>query len=78
MLLSCMNCFSVVPVFFFCEVVDAAVRSSISDRIASIALPGGIGTLDEVFEILALIQLELIGSELPFPFIFFFLIFYFL
>ena len=47
--------------------MDAAVRSSSSDRIAVVALPGGIGTLDKVFEILALIQLEWIGSELPVP-----------
>jgi predicted Rossmann-fold nucleotide-binding protein len=32
-------------------------------------LPGGIGTLDEVFEIMALIQLERIGSTFPVPFL---------
>ncbi|KAL6999172.1 hypothetical protein U1Q18_000332 [Sarracenia purpurea var. burkii] len=49
--------------------VDAAVRRKRSDRTAVVALPGGIGTLDEVFEILALIQLERMGSELPVPFL---------
>ncbi|CAN6287603.1 unnamed protein product [Urochloa humidicola] len=49
--------------------VDAAVRSSPADRTAVIALPGGIGTLDELFEIMALIQLERIGSALPVPFL---------
>ncbi|CAN6310293.1 unnamed protein product [Urochloa humidicola] len=49
--------------------VDAAVRSSPADRTAVIALPGGIGTLDELFEIMALIQLERIGSALPIPFL---------
>ncbi|KAJ9182579.1 hypothetical protein P3X46_006560 [Hevea brasiliensis] len=49
--------------------VDAAVRNCSSERTAVVALPGGIGTLDEIFEILALMQLERIGSELPVPFI---------
>ncbi|CAN1290639.1 hypothetical protein LINPERPRIM_LOCUS20782 [Linum perenne] len=49
--------------------VDAAVRIKASDRTAVVALPGGIGTLDEMFEILALIQLERIGSEFAVPFI---------
>lgn len=49
--------------------VDAAVRSTSSDRTAVVALPGGIGTLDEMFEILGLIQLERIGSAFPVPFL---------
>ncbi|EPS58294.1 hypothetical protein M569_16522, partial [Genlisea aurea] len=49
--------------------VDAAVRASSSDRTAVVVLPGGIGTLDEAFEILALIQLRRIGSAHPVPFI---------
>ncbi|KAG5597939.1 hypothetical protein H5410_039171 [Solanum commersonii] len=47
--------------------VDAVVRCRSSERTAVVVLPGGIGTLDEVFEIMALIQLERIGSQLPVP-----------
>jgi len=47
--------------------VDAVVRNNSFDKTAVVALPGGIGTLDEVFEMLALIQLERIGSKLPVP-----------
>lgn len=49
--------------------VDAAVRNNNTDRTAVVALPGGVGTLDEIFEIMALIQLERIGSALPVPFL---------
>lgn len=49
--------------------VDAAVRNKESDRTAVVGLPGGMGTLDEIFEILALIQLERLGSKHPVPFL---------
>ncbi|KAL2568559.1 hypothetical protein AAZV13_18G073700 [Glycine max] len=49
--------------------VDAVVRNNSFDKTAVVALPCGIDTLDEVFEILALIQLEWIGSKLHVPFL---------
>lgn len=49
--------------------MDAAVRATSSEKTAVVVLPGGIGTLDEAFEVLALIQLERIGSILPIPLI---------
>jgi hypothetical protein len=42
--------------------VDAGVRVKETDRTVFVALPGGVGTLDEFFEVLALIQLRRIGS----------------
>ncbi|CAN0892081.1 hypothetical protein LINGRAPRIM_LOCUS141 [Linum grandiflorum] len=65
--------FKIVKFRFFSArkhgLVDAAVRMKASDRTAVVVLPGGIGTLDEMFEILALVQLERIGSEFPVPII---------
>ncbi|MCO5572439.1 hypothetical protein L7F22_026194 [Adiantum nelumboides] len=49
--------------------VDAAVRNQPSERTAFVAFPGGLGTVDEVFEILTLKQLERIGSKYPVPFL---------
>ncbi|XP_002981164.2 probable cytokinin riboside 5'-monophosphate phosphoribohydrolase LOGL10 [Selaginella moellendorffii] len=49
--------------------VDAGVRNAPSDRTAFLALPGGVGSLDEIFEVLTLIQLRRIGSSFPVPFL---------
>lgn len=48
---------------------EAGVRNSAVDRTAFVCLPGGIGTLDEVFEIMTLIQLNRLGSAFPVPFL---------
>ena len=45
------------------------MRNTEDDRTAFFALPGGVGTLDEIFEVLALTQLRRIGSAHPVPFI---------
>ncbi|KAK9805408.1 hypothetical protein WJX73_002177 [Symbiochloris irregularis] len=49
--------------------VDAGVRASPSDKTAYIFLPGGLGTMDELFEIMTLLQLKKLGSKHPVPLI---------
>ncbi|CAL8468805.1 g8346 [Coccomyxa elongata] len=49
--------------------VDAGVRASESDRTAYIFLPGGLGTMDELFEIMTLMQLKKLGSKHSVPLI---------
>jgi predicted Rossmann-fold nucleotide-binding protein len=49
--------------------VDAGVRVKETDRTVFVALPGGVGTLDEIFEVLALMQLRRLGSSYDVPFI---------
>lgn len=47
--------------------VDSGVRMKEGDRTAFIFLPGGLGTMDELFEILTLVQLKKLGSKFPVP-----------
>ncbi len=47
--------------------VDSGVRMKESDKTAFIFLPGGLGTMDELFEILCLMQLKKLGTRFPVP-----------
>ena len=47
--------------------VDAGVRMKESDRTGFIFLPGGLGTMDELFELLCLMQLRKLGTRHPVP-----------
>lgn len=49
--------------------VDAGVREKEEDRTAYIYLPGGVGTMDEFFELLTLTQLNKLGTKYSVPLI---------
>eukprot|EP00897_Mesotaenium_endlicherianum_P007989 jgi/Mesen1/7218/ME000371S06285 len=49
--------------------INAGIRTKPNEKTAFVALPGGVGTIDELSDVLALMQLKQLGSTYPVPFL---------